>query len=113
MKEPPVGFGWFLMFWIALDELVNSPYGDLAPILAVGKCKSSEFGLCCDRVDFVDFPIATTDWAVVLILRTVRRIDSIFRDRHRTSVFDANAGSAGLPAPILYPVGRLCLLVRL
>ena len=84
------------MFWIALDELVNSPYEDLAPILDGGKCKSCEFGLVADRVRFVNFPIATTDWPVVLILRTVRRIDLIFRDRHRTPVFDANADSVGV-----------------
>ena len=82
MKEPPVGFGWFLMFWRALDVLVNSPYEDLPPILDGGKCKNCEFGLFRDLVRFVDFHVGTTDWPVVLFLRTVRRncsIDTRFR----------------------------------
>ena len=62
----------------------------------VGKCKTCEFDLCCDRVDFVDFPIETTDWLVVLILRTVRRTDSNFRDRHPVRQLDANAASVGV-----------------
>ena len=85
------------MFWRGLVELVNSLYEDLGPILVVGNCKSCEFALFRDRVDFEDFRIGTRDKPVVLILRTVRRIDLIFRDRHRTLVFDANAATVGLP----------------
>ena len=44
-KDLPVGLGWFLMFWIALDVLVNSLYWTQAPILDGGKCKSCEFAL--------------------------------------------------------------------
>ena len=65
--------------------------------LMVGSARVASLGAFGGLVRFVDFHVGTTDWPVVLFLRAVRRIDSNFRDRHRTSVFDANAGSAGTP----------------
>ena len=70
LRQPLVRFGWFLMFWKALDVLVNSLYWTQAPLLTVDKCKSCEFALvsrpCTLRAN-------SEDSFVVLFLRTVRR----------------------------------------
>ena len=54
-QDLPVGLGWFLVFWVGLDELVNSLYWTLVPILDGGKCKRCEFASWCITVIDVGF----------------------------------------------------------